>query len=52
MTIWIDGVSFVAKGTWNGTEIEVWSKLVSDPIRAALSKRLAAVIAGATHRSS
>jgi hypothetical protein len=41
--IWIDGVSFVGEGTWTGTEIDVWSKLLGEPIRAELSRRLAAV---------
>jgi hypothetical protein len=41
VSIWLDRVSFVGEGKWTGTEIDLWSKLLAEPVRAELSRRLA-----------
>jgi hypothetical protein len=47
VTIWLDRVSFVAEGRWTGSQIELWSKVLAEPVPAELSGRLAAGVASA-----
>ena len=44
VSIWLDRVSFVGQGRWTGSEIDLWSKLLADPVRAELSRWLAMVV--------
>jgi len=39
--IWLDG-GWVGEGRWTGTEIDIWSQVLAEPVRAELSRPLAA----------